>query len=137
MNADGSTASRALVIRKRPELDEYWFREGCFVTELSNSSNDEDLSVARIRVPPGGQTRWHRLIGTVERYVILSGQGEVEVGDQPATRVSSHDVIIIPADCPQRIRNSSDQDLEFLALCTPRFRPDHYVDLDEDNSSSY
>ncbi len=128
MSPDGSSAGRALIIRRRPEHDEYWFREGCFVTELSNSSNDEELSVARIRVPPGGQTRWHRLIGTIERYVILAGQGEVELGDQPATQVTTHDVVIIPPDCPQRIRNTGDQDLEFLALCTPRFRPEHYLD---------
>ncbi len=41
------------IVRKRPERDEYWFRKGCFVTELSNSGDDEALSVARIRVEPG------------------------------------------------------------------------------------
>ena len=131
MSGQQSTVRQTLIIRNRPEHHEYWFREGCFVTELSNAPEDEDLSVARIRVPPGGQTRWHRLSGTVERYVILAGEGEVEMGDQPPTRVITHDVVIIPAACPQRIRNTGDQDLEFLALCTPRFRPEHYRELDE------
>ena len=122
------------IVRKRPERDEYWFREGCFVTELSNSGDDEALSVARIRVEPGGVTRWHALDDIVERYVILAGQGEVELGDEPAWAVGVHDVVVIPPGCPQRIRNTGQSALLFLALCTPRFTPQRYRDLDEETS---
>jgi hypothetical protein len=34
-------------------MTEYYFEEGCFITELSNSPQYPDLSVARARVPVG------------------------------------------------------------------------------------
>ena len=119
------------IFSQRPDRDEYWFHEGCFVTELVNSPVDEALSVARIRVPPDGKTRWHALAGISERYVILAGHGEVELGGHPPRPVTAHDVVLIPPDCPQRICNTGAADLEFLALCTPRFVPEAYRDLDD------
>ena len=74
---------------------EYWFDEGCFISEWSNTPADPGLSVARARVPAGGTTRWHCLTGITERYVVLAGRGRIELGDpdpagQPgvATRVT-------------------------------------------------
>ena len=46
---------------------EYFFAEGCFITEWWNTSADEAVSVARARVEPGATTRWHRLRGATER----------------------------------------------------------------------
>ena len=34
-------------------MTEYYFEEGCFIAELSNSPQYPDLSVARARVPVG------------------------------------------------------------------------------------
>ena len=111
---------------------EYFFREGCFITELSNSAGDPAVSIARARVEPGRVTRWHRLRNTVERYVILSGAGVVEIGEAPAREVHANDVVIIPALRPQRIRNIGTADLIFLAICTPRFVLENYEDVDEE-----
>ena len=65
-------------IIKTPENEEYYFEEGCFILELSNSAQDPKLSIARARVKAGMSTRLHRLSDIIERYVILSGQGSVE-----------------------------------------------------------
>lgn len=100
--------------------------EGCHILELSNSDADPALSIARARVAPGAATRWHRLRGVAERYVILAGHGRVEVGEGPAREVAPGDVVLIPPGCPQRIANTGDADLVFLALCTPRFTPAAY-----------
>jgi mannose-6-phosphate isomerase-like protein (cupin superfamily) len=108
---------------------EYFFREGCYINELSNSDSDPTLSIARVRLRPGDQTRWHCLEERVERYVILQGTGEVEIGDLAPTRVSAGDVVLIPARCRQRIRNRGGDELVFLALCTPRFEEADYRDL--------
>jgi mannose-6-phosphate isomerase-like protein (cupin superfamily) len=81
-------------------------------------------------VLPGVTTRWHSLTGIVERYVMLAGDGEVEVGDLPPTRVAAGDVVVIPAGVRQRIRNIGGDELVFLALCTPRFVAGAYVDVD-------
>ncbi len=109
--------------------NEYFFEEGCFITEWWNSADDPDVSVARARVPPGGTTRWHRLTGVIERYVVLDGEGLVEIGDAMAERVVAGCVVVIPAGVPQRITNTGAADLIFLAICTPRFRPIIYEDL--------
>jgi mannose-6-phosphate isomerase-like protein (cupin superfamily) len=109
---------------------EFYTAEGCHINELSNSDADPDVSIARARVNPGVTTRWHRLAGTTERYVILSGRGRVEVGDLAAQTVAPGAVVLIPPGCRQRITNRGDEDLVFLAICTPRFRPEAYEDID-------
>lgn len=118
----------------RPDPDgEFFFREGCHIQEWSNSDADPALSIARARVEPGGTTRWHCLIDTVERYVILHGRGRVEVGEGAPEAVTPGDVVIIPAGQRQRITNTGAGDLVFLALCTPRFRAANYRDLEGDS----
>jgi mannose-6-phosphate isomerase-like protein (cupin superfamily) len=109
---------------------EYFFREGCYINELSNRTEDEALSIAQARVQPGEGTRWHLLEDRIERYVILQGIGVVEIGDLPPQEVASGDVVCIPAGCRQRIVNAGDMDLVFLALCTPRFVMACYKDID-------
>ncbi len=104
--------------------------EACFILELSNSPDDPDVSIARARVAPGAATRWHRLTGTAERYVILAGAGRVEVGALPPQDVKPGDVVLIPPACRQRITNIGGADLVFLAVCTPRFQPGCYEDLE-------
>lgn len=110
---------------------EYFFRERCYISEWLNEPSSEALSIARARVAPGVTTRRHRLDGITERYVILSGRGLVRVGEQPPAIVEAGDVVIIAAGEPQQITNRGDEDLIFLALCTPRFRIEAYVDLDD------
>lgn len=110
---------------------EYFFREGCHIIEISNSGSDEAVSIARARVEPGVVTRWHSVLDTFERYVITRGKGEVEVGENAATEVNSGDVVLIPPGTRQRIRNTGTSDLEFLAICSPRFRIENYQEIDD------
>lgn len=118
------------LIRRFYAADEYYFEEGCYIHELSNSPDDPLMSVARARLPLGGQTRWHRLHNVVERYLIEAGEGMVELGGQAPQRVSAGDVVVIPAGCPQRIRCIGEQPLVFPAICRPRFEPACYEDVD-------
>lgn len=103
------------------QAPETWFHEGCFIAELMNNDNNPDLSIARARVPAGTTTRWHQLAGITERYVILSGSGEVEITGLPSVRVVAGDCVTIPAQTGQRVTATQDGDLIFLAICTPRF----------------
>lgn len=116
--------------RLNPE-GEYYFREGCHIIEISNSESDEAVSIARARVEPGVVTRWHSVLDTFERYVIINGKGEVEVGENAAIEVNSGDVVLIPPGIRQRIRNTGTSDLEFLAICSPRFRIENYREIDD------
>ena len=116
-------------IKKFDLADEYFFDEGCYITEVSNSDDDQQLSIARARVAPGVTTRWHSLAGITERYVIVEGNGEAEVGEMSPQLVTAGDVVIIPPGERQRITNIGDSDLIFLAVCTPRFEVSKYVSL--------
>jgi len=119
----------------RMNLDtEFFTSERCYITELSNSAADSHVSIARARVPVGVTTRWHRLKDTVERYVILEGRGRVEVGDFPAQEVSTGDVVLIAPMERQRIANVGEKELVFLAICSPRFRPENYEELESPGS---
>ena len=109
---------------------EFYTAEKCYIIELHNTPDDPKASIARARVAPGVTTRWHRLAGTVERYVILDGSGRVEVGSLPPQDVTAGDIVLIPQSCRQRITNVGPGDLIFLAVCTPRFRQEAYEDID-------
>lgn len=118
-------------IRHMDPTAEYFLKEGCHILELANTPDDPDVSIARARVAAGMTTRLHRLHGITERYVILEGAGMVEVDGQALRPVATGDVVIIPPHCAQRITNSGTSDLIFLAVCTPRFVPQAYEDIDD------
>jgi mannose-6-phosphate isomerase-like protein (cupin superfamily) len=119
------------ILRAHPGV-EVFIEEGCHILELSNDDSDPQMSIARARVLPGATTRWHRVLDTVERYVILDGMGRVEIGDYPPQEVQAGDVVMIPPSCRQRIANIGDGDLVFLAICTPRFSHESYEDAEGD-----
>lgn len=116
-------------IKKYDYTAEYYFDEGCFINELSNSADDPAVSIARARVEVGQVTQWHSLIDITERYVILEGSGRVELGSSAPQDVTTGDIVIIPPGVPQRIENTGKDDLLFLAICTPRFQQSAYVAL--------
>jgi mannose-6-phosphate isomerase-like protein (cupin superfamily) len=118
-------------IKKQNLKNEFYTAEKCFITELSNTPDDPDVSIARARVEPGVTTRWHRLKGTSERFYIISGKGLVDIGEQPPQEVIAGDVVLIPPLCPQRITNIGKDDLIFLAICSPRFVQDAYKDIED------
>jgi mannose-6-phosphate isomerase-like protein (cupin superfamily) len=124
-------ATRPPRIRRFDARAEHEIAERCAIVELSNHAGDPAVSIARARVAPGVVTAWHRLRGTAERYVILEGRGRVEVGDLPPAEVGPGDVVLIPPMCRQRISNLGDDDLLFLAICTPRFEPGCYESLED------
>jgi mannose-6-phosphate isomerase-like protein (cupin superfamily) len=129
-------------ISKANATEEFAIPERCFILDTSNTDDDPGLSVARARVPPGVTTANHAVEGTIERYLIVSGAGEVDVdgldgagspggtgGWQP---VVPGDVVVIPPGVRQRVRNTGPDDLVFFCLCSPRFRQENYRHLESD-----
>ncbi len=119
-------------VRKVGSAPERYTDERCFIRELWNSESDADVSVAVARVSPGVCTAWHRLRDTVERYLIIAGQGRVELGDDLVCQVQPGDVVSIPAGVAQRIENTGTTDLRFHCVCTPRFTQACYERLADD-----
>lgn len=104
--------------------------EGCFILEIANDGLDDAVSIARARVEPGGSTKWHRLRETSERYVIVSGAGRVELQGLAPADAGAGDVVRIPPDTLQRIKNTGEEDLIFYCICSPRFQPENYEEVD-------
>ena len=111
-----------------PTLPEKEFEteERCFIIEILNDPSHPNLSIARARVEPGETTVLHHLQGTHEYYYILEGEGQVELDRAYRRTVFKGDVVHIAPGMPQRITNTSDTDLIFLCICTPRFRQESY-----------
>lgn len=118
------------VIQKTDPPAEFGTAERCFITELLNHENDPALSIARARVEPGVTTAWHKLADVMERYLIISGQGRMEIDGLDPTDVTKNDVVSIPSGAAQRITNTGPEDLIFFAICSPRFTPDCYISLE-------
>ena len=116
--------------------EEFLTPERCFITELSNTSDDPDVSIARARVEPGVTTCWHRLTDTAERYYILSGAAKVEIDELPPHDVNAGDIVLIPPMCRQRITNTGADDLVFLAICSPRFSDAVYEDIEAEQATA-
>lgn len=108
---------------------EFWTEERCFITELHNAAASPETSLALARVEPGVVTQLHRLAGVTERYVVRRGAGLLQV-DGVEQVLGVGDQAVIPADAAQRVTNIGDVDLEFYCLCTPRFTPESYVNLE-------
>ena len=117
-------------IKTRDDALEYVTDERCHILEVANDAGDEMVSIARARVEAGVTTAWHKLEGISERYIVVSGQGRVEIGDLEAVDVGPGDVVRIPADCRQRITNTGRHDLVFYAVCAPPFRQQAYINLE-------
>ncbi len=109
--------------------DPFPTRERCEIRELLNAPVDPAASLAEARVAPGATTELH-VLPVDERYIVLRGEGRIELGGR-WSRIRAGDAALIPAGTPQRIENVGAEDLVFLCLCTPRFTPEAYRPLEE------
>ena len=118
-------------LSRSDESKEFFTNERCHILEmLDNHNSEKPFSIARARVEPGITTAWHRLSNIIEYYYILSGSGFMEIGEEDGFDVGKNDVITIPANYAQRIQNTGEEDLIFLAICNPPFTDANYEDLE-------
>lgn len=125
-----------LKIQSYQQEKEYFFILGCHINELFNHSDDPNVSIARVRVLPRVSTNWYQLTATTKRYVILEGQGDVELGDEAPHRIFTGDVVLISANILQQITNTGHVDLVFLANFSSRFLAANYAQLPDEKIES-
>lgn len=118
-------------VHKTSLQDEFWIRERCYIREIVNTPDIREFSLAETRVEPGVTTELHKL-GVKEWYILNKGSGLMEVDGQAAREISSGDIVEIPAGVSQRITNTGDDDLIFQCVCMPRFTPDCYESMEDD-----
>ena len=114
-------------VRKSAQEPENFTSERCHIQAIWSTPEDAEVSIARARVEPGVTTALHSL-DVDERYIIVAGTAEVEVGPVRQA-VGPGDVVVIPKQTPQRITNTGAEDLLFYCVCSPRFLPESYTDL--------
>ena len=114
------------IIKAQSKTEKY-FEEDCFITEIINSVDHPEVSFSKAKVKPGVTTVLHKLKETDEKYFILSGSGEMEIDKKIIGVVQTGDLVVIPKNSFQRIRNIGVDDLVFICICTPRFEINNYV----------
>ncbi len=128
MSKSEADPNEALLV-KADAPQAFWTDERCYITELCNTEALAGGSLAIARVEAGVTTQWHSLSGITETYIVIEGRGMMEVGER-SFEIGDHDQVVIPPGCPQRITNLGDGDLRFYCLCTPRFYPESYQNLE-------
>ena len=118
-------------IFKSPNPDEFWLDERIYIRELMNAPEEPALSLARFRVPAGSTTQLHSLSIT-EWYVMESGSGIIEV-EGLEMLIKAGDCVKINIGQSQRVINKSDEELVFQSICTPRWTPECYKNLEPEN----
>lgn len=116
-------------IVKSADAAEFWTDERCYITELCNTGCAPDGSLAIARVEPGTTTQLHSLTGVTETYIVIEGSGLMEV-DGNQFDIAAGDQVVIPSGVPQRVTALGKSDLRFYCLCTPRFFPNSYINLE-------
>ena len=79
-------------------------------------------SMARAIVKPGRTTRNHKLKSS-ETYFVLKGEGVMYVDSEQAV-VKAGQLVYIPSLSEQKIRNTGNDDLVFLCIVDPAWKPE-------------
>jgi mannose-6-phosphate isomerase-like protein (cupin superfamily) len=113
-----------VIIRDPEKCERIVAGDKSLLRELLNPQKEKlaiHYSLAEARVKPGERTLSHRL-KTSEVYYIVRGTGEMHV-DDAIEEVSRGHVVYIPPGAIQMIRNIGDEDLVFLCIVDPAWRP--------------
>jgi len=105
-------------VAARDELRAFTTKDGSTIREFHHTAAQ---SLAEASVPAGARTQRHQHRVTEEIYVVLEGEGELEV-DGERRGVGPGDAILIPAGAWHEITAKSE--LRFLCCCVPPYTDD-------------
>ncbi len=113
------------------EVPAFTTKDGSEIRELLAHRNSciRNQSLAEARLKPGQQTAPHYHPKTEEIYYILTGQGEMRLG-QCVRMVGPGDAIAIPPGEVHTILNTGETELKFLCCCAPAYEHDDTVMVD-------
>lgn len=112
-----------MLVRNLNDCDEFIAGDGTRLRELlhpDKQSVELRYSLAHAIVPVGQSSIPHSLT-TSEVYYILSGTGEMHIDDEVQT-VAPGDMIYIPPNARQFIRNGGSESIVFLCVVDPAWR---------------
>jgi mannose-6-phosphate isomerase-like protein (cupin superfamily) len=79
-------------------------------------------SLAVARLARGQKSQPHRL-RTAEAYYLVRGNGVMHIGEEEAV-VTAGDAVYIPPDSTQWLENTGKDDIEFICVVDPAWRPE-------------
>lgn len=109
-----------MLVKRLRDCAEFTANDGCRLRELLHPKVDPvDLpySIAVATVDPGTRTYKHKL-DREEVYYILSGAGEMHIGDE-VSPVAEGDAAHVPAGAVQWLENTGPGPLRFMAIVNP------------------
>ncbi|WP_079909903.1 cupin domain-containing protein [Paenibacillus sp. 32352] len=83
----------------------------------------EDLSVIHERMPAGTAEVRHYHVRSRQFFFVLKGAAEMELNGE-TVQLQPQEGIEIPPGVPHQMKNSSEQDVEFLVISHPQTRGD-------------
>jgi mannose-6-phosphate isomerase-like protein (cupin superfamily) len=86
-------------------------------------------SLAEVVIPPGDASTPHFHRRAEESYLILSGQAHLTIDGKEFELFAGDAIVIQPPEVHQ-IRNESEVELTFLAVCVPAWTPDDSFEID-------
>ena len=125
-----------MFVKKTSDCEAFVANDGCKIRELLHPKNDAvDLpySLALATVEIGKQSYQHKLEQT-EVYHILQGHGRMFVESEVCDVVAG-DVIVIPEQALQWIKNIGNEPLVFAALVSPPWTEEGDVRIEQANES--
>lgn len=112
-----------MLIQKLKDCPEFIAGDSTLLRELLHPDKQPlalRYSLAHATVPVGETSQPHSL-STSEVYYILSGTGEMHIGDETQI-VEPGDAVYIPPDAKQFIRNNGNEPLVFICIVDPAWR---------------
>jgi mannose-6-phosphate isomerase-like protein (cupin superfamily) len=109
-------------VRSREQAEPFTTKDGSTIRVLLDAhlGGTANQSLAEAWLEPGQATQRHYHAHTEELYVLLEGEGEMEV-DGDRARVGPGDAILIPPGARHQIRAAVDAPLRFLCCCAPPY----------------
>jgi len=114
-----------MFVKKNLDATEFEAADKTILRELVHPVNDNltiGYSVARARLPIAKASLPHRLASS-ELYYILNGKGKLHI-DDTYVALEKGDSALVPANALQYIENVSDDELLFLCIVEPYWRPE-------------
>ena len=114
-----------MVYKKINEIPEFLAGDHTHLKEVLHPSNDSlalNFSLAHAYLKVGEQSLPHRLKHS-ETYYILAGDGEIYL-DGKMQPIEKGDIIYVPENVDQYVKNKGKVDLAFLCIVSPPWTPE-------------
>ena len=110
-------------VRSRDDAEAFTTKDGSTIRELLGTEHGAvNQSLAEATLEPGQATQRHYHARAEELYLLLDGEGEMEV-DGATRRVAAGDAILIPPGAWHQIA-AAGAPLRFLCCCAPPYSHD-------------